>query len=217
MFSKVNTKVLRKIKKEAKEYNKKEKERLSKIRDFDVDEIVILSRGNISFRGVVKRVNNKTYSIEFFLTNNKNDLVLIDKETLTGIPNSIKKSITGDGRRFVGEDLKLSKIGEIDYIDGKPYYTEYYYDEYCLLISNNSMIYYSSYDDEKQINKFIKITGDKLFLKYLNGNENLLEYMKNNKTVFQTGYTKNTFIEEIDDIEKIDDIPTYEAFISKIK
>lgn len=51
------------------------------------------------------KVYDKSYKISFGF----NDYVLIKKESLSGFPNSIVKSRTGDSRRFVNTKLKLIK------------------------------------------------------------------------------------------------------------
>lgn len=48
-------------------------------------------------------VYNKTYKVSL----GDNDYVLIHKEQLNGYPNSIIKAISGDGRRYINEDIRL--------------------------------------------------------------------------------------------------------------
>jgi len=96
------------IKEYNKLFNQKERERLSKIRDFEVgEEVVIITSKGIEIPGIIKRVNQKTYTVEF-----GDDSVRIDKERLLGIPKSVLEDITGDGRRFVGAGVRLKKKPE---------------------------------------------------------------------------------------------------------
>lgn len=83
--------------------NKKERERLKKIRDFDKDDEINLNYKGKTFKEKVLRVYNKTYKVSFI-----DDYVLIGKESLSGYPNSVIKDITGDSRRYVGEEVRLT-------------------------------------------------------------------------------------------------------------
>lgn len=92
-------------KKHSSECLKIERERLSNIRDFEVGESVIIVYKKEEIIGTIKRVNKKTYGVEFY-----DHYVLINKESLYGYPNFIKEQITGDGRRYIGELCILKKI-----------------------------------------------------------------------------------------------------------
>lgn len=91
-----------------KKAKKEERLRLKEIRDFEVGQEVILKEicfKKREYKEKVLRVYDKSYKISF----NEYDYVLINKESLIGCPNLIVKSITGDGRRYVGSELKLIK------------------------------------------------------------------------------------------------------------
>jgi len=93
---------------ELKEYNKSERERLSKIIDFEKGDEVTLLVGVIKPKQVkekVLRIYDKTYKVSL----GYDDYVLIHKEQLSGYPNSIIKDASGDGRRYIDENIKLSK------------------------------------------------------------------------------------------------------------
>jgi len=105
------SKTLRRIKTHNKKILKEERERLSKIKDFEVGEKVKIKYKNFIREESVIRINSKTYTLSFF----EDDKVLISKDTLTGIPNSVYKTITGDGRKFVGENVSiLTKKDKLD-------------------------------------------------------------------------------------------------------
>lgn len=95
---------------ELKAEKKKERERLKKICDFEKGEIVLLAYKNTEREERVTRINDKTYRVSF----GDDDYVLIDKEQLSGYPNSVIKETTGDGRRFVGELVFIKKIIDND-------------------------------------------------------------------------------------------------------
>ena len=89
-----------------KKSNKLEREHLRKIKDFAKGDVVTLHIGIRNPKQTeekVLRVYDKTYKISLGF----DDYVLIHKEQLRGYPNSIIKDVTGDGRRFVDEDIKL--------------------------------------------------------------------------------------------------------------
>lgn len=88
-----------------KEENRKQRERLSKIRDYETGDVVELEKNGRSFNGTVFRVNQKTYSVRFDIKR----IVRIGKESLSGIPNDIIEESTGDGRRFIGEEIRIVK------------------------------------------------------------------------------------------------------------
>ena len=85
--------------------NKKERERLSKIKDFEKGQKVQLKHKDIIYNEVVLKVNQKSYTVSF----RGDSLVNIDKEYLHGYPKYIIDAKTGDGRRYVGENVKLLK------------------------------------------------------------------------------------------------------------
>lgn len=91
-----------------KEFKKNEREEYKQIKDYENNEIVLLTnkRTKNQYQETVIKVYDKSYKISFGLE----DYVLIDKKSLFGYPNSINKSYTGDGRRFVGEEIYLSKL-----------------------------------------------------------------------------------------------------------
>lgn len=91
--------------KSIKEDNKNERERLSQIRDYEKDEIVSITYKKTSYDGIVKKVNQKSYTVLF----DTDRLVSIGKETLSGTPKDVIEDRTGDGRRFVGENVYISK------------------------------------------------------------------------------------------------------------
>lgn len=97
------SKSLREHKKEISEFKKQQRERLSAISIVNVDDIVSLKYKKNIAKCKVLKVNKLTYKIDIGC----NDYVLIDKESLMGYSNFLKKSYTGDGRRFVGEEYKL--------------------------------------------------------------------------------------------------------------
>jgi hypothetical protein len=80
--------------KSVKEENKKERERLSKIKDFEKGQKVQLKHKDIIYNEVILRGDS---------------LVNIDKEYFNGYPKYIIDSKTGDGRRYVGENVTLLK------------------------------------------------------------------------------------------------------------
>lgn len=94
----------RDAKKSHSEALKKDRERLKLIRDFEKNEIVTVTHYGREYIGTVMRVNDKTYGVAF-----DDNYVSFDKETLHGYTDYIKKQITGDGRRFIGELCELLK------------------------------------------------------------------------------------------------------------
>lgn len=88
---------------------KEERERLKKIVDFRVgQEIEVFYKGKL-YGAEVTRINDKTYTVQF--TYGK---VLIGKETHCGYPESVIKCITGDGRRYVGESVRIVNKNDKD-------------------------------------------------------------------------------------------------------
>ena len=96
--------------KQNREYNKIERERLSKIKDFSKGQKVKLTYKNHIYDEIVLRVNQKSYTISF----GNDDIVKIHKEKLYGYPKSIIDSVTGDGRKYIGETVKLLKEDALD-------------------------------------------------------------------------------------------------------
>lgn len=87
-----------------KAYNKAERERLSKIRDYELAEQVNIHSRNGTWNGEVSRVNQKTYTVKF-----DGRTVSIDKESLSGYPKDVIEDRTGDGRRFIGAHVWMEK------------------------------------------------------------------------------------------------------------
>lgn len=83
-----------------------ERERLNQIADVRVGQEVTLVYGRHyqnTRQEKVLRVCAKTYKVSL----GEDDYVLIGKESLHGFPNSIIKEITGDSRRYIGENIKM--------------------------------------------------------------------------------------------------------------
>lgn len=98
--------VYKKHLKDARSEKDSERERLSQIADVSVGQEVTLMYGRYhqhSRQEKVLRVCAKTYKVSL----GEDDYVLIGKESLHGFPNSIIKEITGDSRRYIGEDIKM--------------------------------------------------------------------------------------------------------------
>lgn len=96
--------VYKRVKEYNKEYSLNEKARLRLIKDFEVGEEVDLKYKQKSYKGTVIRINIKTYTVMFDYGK-----VLICKDGLSGILDSVKYDYTGDGRRFVNANVKLIK------------------------------------------------------------------------------------------------------------
>lgn len=91
--------------KSQREANKAERQRLYLIRDFELGEDVRLTYKKSFYIGKVLRVNQKSYTVRF----DKDRIVSIHKEDLWGYPKDVIESITGDGRRYVGEGVIMEK------------------------------------------------------------------------------------------------------------
>ena len=96
--------VYKRIKKHNKEYSLDEKARLSSIKDFEVGEEVDLKYKKKTYKGKITKINIKTYTVMFDYGK-----VLICKDNLWGILDSVKYDYTGDGRRFVDANVQLIK------------------------------------------------------------------------------------------------------------
>lgn len=96
--------VYKRIKEYNKEYSLDEKARLRLIKDFEVGEEVDLKYRQKNYKGTVAKINIKTYTVMFDYGK-----VLICKDGLSGIPDSVKYDYTGDGRRFVDANVQLIK------------------------------------------------------------------------------------------------------------
>lgn len=83
--------------------NKLERDRLKKIVEFSVGQEVTILYNKYERQEKVLKVCDKTYKVSL----GDDDYVLINKDTKTGLPNSVLKNYTGDGRRFVGELCRL--------------------------------------------------------------------------------------------------------------
>ena len=83
--------------------NSIERERLSQIADVSAGQEVTIKYHKHLRQEKVLRVCAKTYKVSL----GEDDYVLIGKESLHGFPNSIIKQITGDSRRYIGEDIKM--------------------------------------------------------------------------------------------------------------
>jgi len=101
--------VYKRIKKYNKEYSLDEKARLSSIKDFEVGEEVDLRYKKKNYKGTVAKINIKTYTVMFDYGK-----VLICKELLSGILDSVKYDYTGDGRRFINANVQLIKPDNSD-------------------------------------------------------------------------------------------------------
>lgn len=105
--------VLRKHKKELSDYKKSERERLKLIKDFEINEEVIVIYKKKEYNEKILKIYDKTYKVSFnsndYISLDSNDYILFDKESRFGYPNSTVVAITGDGRRYIGENCKLVK------------------------------------------------------------------------------------------------------------
>lgn len=89
---------------------KKEREEYKLINDFKKDEVVTLTFKGKEIESYVIRVYDRSYKIALSEIAGKLDYVLIDKKSLSGYSNYIKTQITGDGRRYIGENYSLLKL-----------------------------------------------------------------------------------------------------------
>lgn len=99
-------KSLREHKKEISEFKKQQRDYFSTISVVNIGDIVSLSYKGSIIKCKVLKINKLTYKIDI----GGDDYVLIDKESLIGYSNFLKKSYTGDGRRFIGEEYRLIVI-----------------------------------------------------------------------------------------------------------
>jgi hypothetical protein len=88
-----------------KKQNKEEREKLAKIKDFEKGQKVQILYKNVIYNEVILRVNQKSYTVSFL----NDGIVNLHKETLSGFPKYIIDEKTGDGRRYIGENVKLLK------------------------------------------------------------------------------------------------------------
>lgn len=90
---------------EIREDNRKERQRLSLIRDYERGQEVIIVHNKNEYKEKVIRIYKKTYKVSF----RGDSYILIGKENLCGYPDYIIKSTTGDARRYVGEICSIKK------------------------------------------------------------------------------------------------------------